>query len=68
MTVILNELLAVWWDGRQESVAVTLGEDVPVPVGVPDSSPVLDNVNPAGSPVAPHVTGLIPPAEANWKL
>jgi len=26
----------------------------------------LDNVKPAGTPVAPQVTGLIPPAEVNW--
>jgi len=64
--VRLNELLAVCGVGEQESVAVTLIELVPVPVGVPERSPELDSVNPAGTPVALQVTGLIPPAEVNW--
>ena len=49
-------------------MAVTLIELAPVPVGVPESNPVLDKVRPVGTPVPPQVTGLIPPADVNWKL
>lgn len=66
--MILNEPVAVCGVGEQESVAVTLGVLIPVPVGVPESKPPLESVNPAGNPVAPHVTAPVPPVLANWKL
>ena len=51
------------------SVAVTVIGKLPVLVGVPDSTPVPDNVNPAGSvPVSVNVMGVAPPACVNVVL
>ena len=47
------------------SVAVTVTDDVPTAVGVPEISPVDELIaNPAGSPVAPYVS-VWPEAESD---
>ncbi len=63
--VRLTDLFAVWCDARQESVAVTEMEEVPLPVGVPVSAPDVASESPAGTPEAVQVIGSMPPAEAN---
>ena len=64
--VRLKMLDAVCGVALHESVAVTLSEDTPEPVGVPLNSPALDKDNPVGTPVAPQLTGNRPPEETNW--
>lgn len=48
-----------------EFIAVTLIELVPASVGVPDKSPLPENVKPVGTPVAVHV-GVGLPEAVNW--
>ena len=52
------------WEVRgQESVIVIAGVKAPLTDGVPDTTPVLLLiVSPVGKPVAPKVSGAIPPA------
>lgn len=64
--VKLNGTVVVWCVGAQESVAVTLIVKVPVPVGVPESKPLVERLRPAGTPVAVQVTLPVPPEFANW--
>jgi hypothetical protein len=47
-----------------ESVAVTVTLNVPPAVGLPDSTPALVSVRPAGRPVAVNVYGEVPPLAA----
>jgi hypothetical protein len=66
--VMLKEVgPTLWGVGLQESVTVTEMDNVPVPVGDPESSPEGESVIPAGTPVADQTTGRIPPLELNWK-
>ena len=45
-----------------ESVTVTVTENVPDAVGVPDMTPLAALiVKPAGNPVADHAYGVVPP-------
>ncbi len=55
-----------WGVGKQESVVVIAGVNVPVPVGVPLSSPPAVSVKPAGMLVPDHEIGEIPPVLVNW--
>ncbi len=51
------------------SVTVTVMGKEPVLVGVPESTPALESVNPGGSgPVSVHVCAPIPPNAENVKL
>ena len=43
------------------SVTVIVIGNVPAVVGVPETVPVASRVSPAGSPVADHVYGMVPP-------
>src|SRR5437868_14094940 len=53
---------------EQESCACTVNDDVPVPVGVPESKPLELSVRPAGTvpAITVHETGAMPPALVNW--
>lgn len=44
---------------------MTESDDVPLAVGVPVSRPEVESESPAGTPVADHETGEIPPLEVN---
>ena len=49
-------------EGGVASTTITVKEELPVPVGVPDSTPAGDNVSPAGGVLtADHVYGAVPP-------
>jgi hypothetical protein len=52
---------ALRWLGVLESVTVIEGVLVPVAVGVPEIAPAELMLRPAGSPVADHVYGNVPP-------
>ena len=44
-----------------ESVALTVTDDVPAVVGVPETTPAADIARLAGRPVAVHLYGAVPP-------
>ena len=49
---------------EKESVTVTVTLKSPVAVVVPEMTPAVEQVRPVGSPVAPQVSGGLPPVAA----
>ena len=66
LTWIVKVPGTAWGVGTQESVAVTVTVKVPETLGVPPMAPVVEIVMPVGSPLAPHVTGTMPPDDVSW--
>ena len=68
--IICNDLLAVWDVGGVESVTCTVKLDVPAAVGVPEITPAVLTVRPAGSvPLARlHAKGGVPPVAVTVRV
>ncbi len=68
-TKILNPCVAVF-GGDEESVTLTVKENVPVCVGDPEIAPAPDRDNPGASepPEMDHEYGVVPPVATNDAL
>ena len=53
---------------EKESVTVTVTLKSPVAVVVPEITPAVEQLKPAGNPVAPQVSGGLPPVAARVAL
>ena len=69
LTVSENTFCRACGCGKHESAAVTVNRNDPKFVGVPESTPAVENVIPVGNtPDSVHEIGAMPPTDWNWNV